>query len=89
MILNCLKGRSPICLKLPEPWRASLFVAAARDAGMLVDGDDEFRFSQAEESLHRVRIAFSTLPGRGNLETALTRLRVLLDAGPSGHDTYA
>jgi DNA-binding transcriptional MocR family regulator len=78
-----------IWLKLPEPWRASLFVAAARDAGMLVDGDDEFRFSQAQESLHRVRIAFSTLPGRGNLETALTRLRVLLDAGPSGHDTYA
>jgi DNA-binding transcriptional MocR family regulator len=78
-----------IWLKLPEPWRASLFVAAAREAGMLVDGDDEFRFSQAHESLHRVRIAYSTLPGRGNLETALTRLRVLLDAGPSGHDTYA
>jgi DNA-binding transcriptional MocR family regulator len=78
-----------IWLKLPEPWRASLFVAAAREAGMLVDGDDEFRFSQAHESLHRVRIAFSTLPGRDNMQAALTRLRNLMDAGPSGHDTYA
>ena len=78
-----------VWLKLPEPWRASLFVAAARDAGMLVDGDDEFRFSQADESLHRVRIAFSTLPNREVLADATARLRLLMDAGPSGHDSYA
>jgi DNA-binding transcriptional MocR family regulator len=78
-----------VWLKLPEPWRASLFVAAARDAGMLVDGDDEFRFSQQYESLHRVRIAFSTLPNRDVLRDALGRLRGLLDAGPSAHDSYA
>lgn len=77
-----------IWLKLPEPWRASLFVSAARDVGLLVDGDDEFQFSQGQTSLHRVRIAFSTLPSHAVLREALVRLRRLLDAGPSGYDSY-
>jgi DNA-binding transcriptional MocR family regulator len=78
-----------IWLKLPEPWRSSLFVSAARDAGILIDGDDEFRFTQAAPSTHHVRIAFSTLPDRVALEGAITRLRRLLEAGPSGYDSYA
>lgn len=78
-----------IWLKLPEPWRASLFVSAARDIGLLVDGDDEFQFSRDQTSLHRVRIAFSTLPSHAVLRDALIRLRRLLDAGPSGYDSYA
>ncbi len=77
-----------IWLKLPEPWRASLFVSAARDIGLLVDGDDEFQFSQDQTSLHRVRIAFSTIPSHAILRDALVRLRRLLDAGPSGYDSY-
>jgi len=77
-----------VWLKLPEPWRASLFVSAARDIGLLVDGDDEFQFSQDQTSLHRVRIAFSTLPSHAVLRDALIRLRRLLDAGPSGYDSY-
>ena len=77
-----------IWLKLPEPWRASLFVSAARDIGLLVDGDDEFQFSQDQTSLHRVRIAFSTIPSHAILHDALVRLRRLLDAGPSGYDSY-
>ncbi len=78
-----------IWLKLPEPWRASLFVSAARDIGLLVDGDDEFQFSRDQTSLHRVRIAFSTLPSHALLREALIRVRRLLDAGPSGYDSYA
>ncbi len=76
-------------LKLPQPWRTGTFVSAARDAGMLIDGDDEFQFSQDEFSQHRVRIAFSTIPDHHVLSQALTKLRILLDAGPSGHDSYA
>ncbi len=78
-----------VWLKLPEPWRASLFVSAARDIGLLVDGDDEFQFSRDQTSLHRVRIAFSTLPSHAVFRDALIRLRRLLDAGPSGYDSYA
>lgn len=78
-----------IWLKLPEPWRASLFVSAARDIGLLVDGDDEFQFSQDQTSLHRTRIAFSTIQSHSVLRDALVRLRRLLDAGPSGYDSYA
>ena len=78
-----------VWLKLPEPWRSSLFVSAARDAGILIDGDDEFRFTQAAPSTHHVRIAFSTLPDRASLERAIDRLRMLLEAGPSGYDSYA
>ncbi|MEM9470551.1 MAG: hypothetical protein AAGA00_01245 [Pseudomonadota bacterium] len=78
-----------IWLKLPEPWRASLFVSAARDIGLLVDGDDEFQFSQDQASLHRTRIAFSTIQSHAILRDALVRLRRLLDAGPSGYDSYA
>lgn len=77
-----------IWLKLPESWRASLFVSAARDIGLLVDGDDEFQFSQDQTSLHRIRIAFSTIPSHLVLRDALVRLRRLLDAGPSGYDSY-
>ena len=78
-----------IWLKLPEPWRASLFVSAARDIGLMVDGDDEFQFSRDQISLHRVRIAISTLPSHAVLRDGLVRLRRLLDAGPSGYDSYA
>ena len=76
-------------LKLPEPWRTGTFVSTARDIGMLIDGDDEFQFSQDEASQHRVRIAFSTVPDHRVLSQALTKLRILLDAGPSGYDSYA
>lgn len=78
-----------IWLKLPAPWRAGLFVSSARDMGILVDGDDEFQFSQDQTSLHRVRIAFSTPPSHEILRAALVRLRHLMDAGPSGYDSYA
>jgi DNA-binding transcriptional MocR family regulator len=78
-----------IWLKLPDPWRASLFVSSARDLDILIDGDDEFQFSQDQTTLHRVRIAFSTPPTHEVLHDALLRLRRLMDAGPSGYDSYA
>lgn len=56
--------------------------------GLLVGGDDEFQFSRDQTSLHRVRIAVSTLPSHAVLRDALIRLRRLLVAGPSGHDSY-
>ena len=76
-------------LKLPEPWRTGTFVSSARDLGMLIDGDDEFQFSQAQHCQHRVRIAFSTVPDHHILSRALTQLRILLDAGPSGYHSFA
>jgi len=78
-----------IWLKMPESWRTGTYVQVARDIGLLVDGDYEFQFTQAETSLHRVRIAFSTISDGKVAEDALRKLRNLLDAGPSGYDSYA
>ncbi len=48
-------------LKLPAPWLSGTFKAAAGQADVLIDDEDEFKADRLERSFHRVRLAFSSL----------------------------
>ena len=72
-------------LKLPAPWLSGTFKAAAGQADVLLDDEDEFKADRLERSFHRVRLAFSSLD-RPALAEGLGRVRSLLDSGAAGYD---
>ncbi|WP_417693726.1 PLP-dependent aminotransferase family protein [Roseibium sp.] len=71
-----------IWLKLPEPWQPGTFKAAAAEAGVLIDDEDEFRTGRASELHYRVRIATTNPKTCGELADGMQRLsRILADNG--------
>ena len=54
-----------------------------------IDDEDEFKAGRSEKTFHRVRIGFSPPEDRADVVTGLTRLRRLLEHGPTGYDSPA
>ncbi|WP_273726412.1 PLP-dependent aminotransferase family protein [Brucella gallinifaecis] len=73
-------------LKLPEPWHASTFKAAAYENGLLIDDEDEFKAGRIERNYHRVRIAFSSPTDRSHIENGFITLRQLLENEQVGYE---
>lgn len=68
-------------LRLPTPWTAAAFAAAARDRGVLVAEGDHFALNQGTPE-EGVRIALGGLRERAALEDGLHLLAELLHSGP-------
>ena len=73
-------------LSLPEPWLSGTFKAAAFDAGVLVDDEDEFKAGRAEKMHHKVRFAF-TSHQREDVRRGFLTLRRLLESGLTAYDS--
>ncbi|KQS72909.1 GntR family transcriptional regulator [Rhizobium sp. Leaf371] len=73
-------------LQLPEPWLSGTFKAAAFDAGVLIDGEDEFKAGRSDKVHHRARIAFSN-HGSDDIRRGFQLLRNVLDGGVAGYDS--
>ncbi|KQS79155.1 GntR family transcriptional regulator [Rhizobium sp. Leaf384] len=73
-------------LHLPEPWLSGTFKAAALEAGVMIDGEDEFKAGRSDKVHHRVRIAFSN-HGRDDVRRGFELLRTVLDGGLAGYDS--
>ncbi|WP_158933254.1 PLP-dependent aminotransferase family protein [Acidisphaera sp. S103] len=71
-------------LHLPERWRSEAFVAAAARVSVAVTPSSAFTITPGHAP-NAVRLALG-LPSHEELETALTRLRHLLDGGPDSTD---
>jgi DNA-binding transcriptional MocR family regulator len=71
-------------LQLPERWRSEAFVAAAARVNVAVTPSSAFTVTPGHAP-NAVRLALG-LPSHEELETALMRLRQLLDSGPDGAD---
>lgn len=69
-------------LPLPEPWRASDFVARAIRAGVAVSSPEAFAVGRAAAP-HAVRICLSTPESREELRRGLDRLAGLLALSPA------
>ncbi len=69
-------------LVLPEPWRASDFVARARQAGVAVTAAEAFAVGRANAP-HAVRVCQSSPPTREQLARGLSALAAVLRAAPS------
>lgn len=68
-------------MPLPSAWRASEFVRAARERGVVLLDAEQFAVGRAQAP-HCVRLALTTAPGAEDLANALSSLRPLLDEGP-------
>lgn len=77
-----------IWMKLPDPWLSGTFKQAAASEGVLVDDEDEYKPGRTEQVYHRIRVGFSTIRRRGDLERGLTTLRRLIDNPNAGYDSY-
>ncbi len=73
-------------LKLPEPWLAGTFKAAAYENGLLIDDEDEFKAGRVDRTDHRVRIAFSSPTDRKHVENGFETLRQLLENERAGYE---
>jgi DNA-binding transcriptional MocR family regulator len=71
-----------VWLPLPEPWRASDFVARARRAGIAVSSPEAFAIGRAAAP-HAVRICLATPATREELTSGLQRLAALPASRPS------
>ena len=81
--------RAPfIWLKLPDPWLSATFKQGAASEGVLVDDEDEYKPGRTEQVYHRIRVGFSTMKRRKDLETGLTIIRRLIDNPNAGYDSY-
>jgi DNA-binding transcriptional MocR family regulator len=68
-------------LALPEPWTAGQFVAAARQAGLLLSPGDDYAASRATPA-HGVRLGLNAEVDDDRLRQALLGVAALLTAGP-------
>ncbi|MEO1277149.1 MAG: hypothetical protein AAFV96_17870 [Pseudomonadota bacterium] len=75
-------------ITLPEPWRASDFVAACDGAGVLLKPAEVFAVGRASAP-HAVRIGFGIVQDREMLEQGLGLVRQTLKTGPVAIDTVA
>ena len=76
-----------VWMRLPEPWLSGTFKNAAANEGVLIDDEDEYKCGRTDQAFHRVRIGFSA-PPRQDVEDGFARLRLLLDNGVAGYDSY-
>ena len=74
---------------LPAPWTSPAFQLAARNHGIRIDGEDEFRSVRGDKAPHSVRIGLSAVAERERLATALTTLKGLLDSGSISYMSVA
>lgn len=74
-------GALHLWLRLPAPWEAEPFVAAARQRGVAIAAHTPFALAGADLP-QAVRICLGPPPSRALLETGLRRLAGLLDEGP-------
>lgn len=74
---------------LPAPWTSPAFQLAARNHGIRIDGEDEFRSVRGDKAHHSVRIGLSAVAERERLATALTTLKGLLDSGSISYMSVA
>jgi len=82
-------GRDPVAadgalhlwLRLPAPWEAARFVAAARQRGVVIADQAPFALAGADQPA-AIRICLGPPASRELLETGLRRLAGLLDEGP-------
>ena len=79
--MDCPPGSQYAWLRLPEPWRAADFAAAAERANVIVVPAGHFAVGRQEVE-HGVRIGLGPPRTRADLETGLTRLAELLRDGP-------
>lgn len=81
--------RAPfIWMKLPDPWLSGTFKQAAASEGVLVDDEDEYKPGRTEQVHHRIRVGFSTVKRREDLQRGLATLRRLIDNPNAGYDSY-
>jgi DNA-binding transcriptional MocR family regulator len=81
--------RAPfLWMRLPEPWLSGTFKNAAANEGVLIDDEDEYKCGRTDRAFHRVRIGFSAPQRRSDVEEGFARLRMLLDNGMAGYDSY-
>jgi DNA-binding transcriptional MocR family regulator len=81
--------RAPfVWMKLPDPWLSGTFKNVAASEGVLIDDEDEYRPGRTEQVYHRVRIGFSTLTRREDLDIGLATIRRLIDSPNAGYDSY-
>ena len=76
-------------VELPLPWTSPAFQIAARNNGILIDGEDEYRSVRTDRMTHGVRIGLSSVPGRDDLSSALQILKGLHDSGSVSFDSVA
>ena len=79
--VDCPEGSLHFWLHLPEPWRASDFVAEAKRRGVLIASAEAFAVGRREVP-HAVRVGLGTKPTHEPLERALQILAKLLDETP-------
>jgi aspartate/methionine/tyrosine aminotransferase len=79
--MDCPPGSQYAWLRLPEPWRAADFAAAAERANVLVVPAGHFAVGRQEVE-HGVRIGLGPPRTRADLKTGLIRLAELLRDGP-------
>ncbi|WP_346914479.1 PLP-dependent aminotransferase family protein [uncultured Roseibium sp.] len=77
-----------IWLKLPSPWLASNFKAAAASAHVLIDDEDEFKPARTGNIHHRVRIGFSNAHSGEETGQALGIIRQLLEDSGACYDSF-
>ncbi|MCI4660997.1 MAG: PLP-dependent aminotransferase family protein [Neomegalonema sp.] len=75
-------------LCLPEPWRASDFVAACEARGVLIKSAEAFAVGRAPAP-HAVRIGYGVVPEDPELTLGLERIADVLRAGITAIDTVA
>jgi DNA-binding transcriptional MocR family regulator len=72
-----------IWLPLPEPWRASQFSAALRQAGVLVRTADHFAVGRSSAP-HAVRISLNAARSLSEVESGVQAIAAVLQSGAGG-----
>jgi DNA-binding transcriptional MocR family regulator len=71
-------------LDLPEPWLSGTFKAAAFEAGVMIDDEDEFKAGRPDTAHYKARVAFS-YHDRNEVRRGMDILKGLLDGGLSSY----
>lgn len=77
-----------VWLTLPEPWLSGTFKNAARQNGVLIDDEDEFKAGRSEKVFHRVRFGISQPCLREEVDAGVGVIRRLLDEGRAGYESF-
>ncbi|WP_157015410.1 aminotransferase-like domain-containing protein [Mesorhizobium xinjiangense] len=77
-----------VWLKLPDPWLSGIFKHAVANEDVLIDDEDEFKPGRTEHVYHRVRIAFSALRTREEVQGGFDTVRRVLEGGAASYDSY-